>query len=123
MWGLLDLMGRPRIVRPKDGGEISLNGVTEETFALVQAALLAEKPVAAEAKADAPKQDAKPVDAATLTKSAVGTYKAPTGWHVVEVKYNSTTGEAKVHTDEVVGNEKIYAIERFKILAVEHDLV
>jgi hypothetical protein len=130
-------MARPSIVRTKDGGEITLKNcdpsLREKIKTLVEGGSVATasevprvevKSVAPAAPANVESASANtPQSTGDLTHFAIGNYKGKDGWYAVQVKYNPTTGSAAVVTNEKVGVDKVYAEERFKLLAVDHDLV
>lgn len=58
-----------------------------------------------------------------LNELALGISKTNNGWAVVEIAYNSETGDSDLQDVHLAGNSKEEAIELFKITAVERGLV
>lgn len=107
-------MARPSIVRPADGGEITLKNVTAETKEKMMRALQGSK------TSEAPEAAAPTGD---LPHLAVGLFKSPEGkWHTAVVKYNPITQEARVEQVEV-HEDKATSHERFKITAGKYILI
>lgn len=61
--------------------------------------------------------------AESMDGSAVGIVRTPTGYTVVKLDFNYSSGNAKVVRSHDVGSSKLEAAERFKILAAEEGLV
>ena len=108
-------MGRPKQIRiPDFGGEISLRNVTPE---MIRDLVLGSKSTPADVT-EAPEEA--PVVDSILNKTALGTYQDANGlWNVALVKFNATTGQAKVEEVIKAGYEKGEAEERFKILTIQ----
>ncbi len=68
------------------------------------------------------KEQVQPV-APVLPNVALGIFKDKDGWKACKIRYNPATGETGKFEPVGHGNEKLIAIERFKILAVEEKLV
>lgn len=61
--------------------------------------------------------------ASVLNELALGIAKTKDGWGVVQIAYNSETGESDVQEIQLAGTSRDEAIELFKITAVEKGLV
>lgn len=72
-------------------------------------------------------KEAKTVDVtqAVLTETALGIFKDPLNgeWCLAEIKYNPLTNETGEFNKVVAGPYKDFAIEKFKMAAVEYALV
>ena len=117
-----EVMGRPRLIRTKDGGEISCKNLSAELFEKLKNAM--DAPAVSLANIAPPTVDTTFDDPVVtdMPLTAIGTYKSKDGWHVVQVKYG-IGGSAEIGADQKVGADKVYAIERFKILASDLDLI
>lgn len=60
---------------------------------------------------------------APLTETALGISKTRDGWAVVEIAFNSETGESDLQDVRIAGISRDDAIELFKITAVEKGIV
>jgi hypothetical protein len=109
-------MARPRILRTKDGGEISLKNCAPETYDKVKAVLDGETPAT-------PAASAATAVNGDLTHTAFGTAKVGGQWAVAILKYNPETNEAVVERLERGGEEKHITIANFKALVVQHGLL
>lgn len=58
-----------------------------------------------------------------LNELALGISKTKDGWAVVEIVYNSESGESDLQNVHIAGTSRDDAIELFKITAVEKGLV
>lgn len=66
----------------------------------------------------------KEVEKVELTHVGLGVLKDETqGWSVVKLKYNPETKDARVEEIVHAGPSRDFAIEKFKLLAVEEGLV
>lgn len=102
-------MGRPKLIRTEDGGEISLKNCKTETVLAVSDA------IANIGKEPAAKVEAKPASpAVSLDSTAFGLYYKDGKWIVTTIKYDFETGAAEVTNIEPSFNKE-EAHERFKI--------
>lgn len=62
-------------------------------------------------------------DESVLNELALGIAKTKDGWAVVEIAYNTETGETDLQDVHLAGISRDDAIELFKITAVEKGLV
>lgn len=110
-------MARPRMVKTKDGGEVTLKNVAPEVADKVKALLQGEE-------SSEPRQEEKK-NMSELTNVALGTFRDASDkrWKVAILKYDPATGSATIEKIIVAGDEKGNATERFRILAVENDIV
>lgn len=123
---------RPSILRPADGGEIVLKNCTNETKAKVAVA------IGLESKPEVPKVEESPKYASPeniieyevkstlpMHSTALGIYQDPLtlSWHMVTLKYSHISKEAQVVDDQDCGKFKEYATEKFRIAAVNKNLV
>jgi hypothetical protein len=115
LWG--KLMGRPRILKLKDGSEIHLKNVSPETYEKVKAAALGEG-----TESTGP-EETKTETSKVLAHTAISTYKDKDGWHFVQIKYDPVSNNAEISANDVVGAEKVFSEDKFKIFAVDHDFV
>jgi len=114
-------MARPKVITTEGGVEIKMQGVTPELAAKV-AALVNGGDVTEEAPALIPTPATPTGD---LGKEAIGTFfdKTTGSWNVAIIKYNPHTKEARVEKIVNGGDDKINAVEVFKIQAVQLGLV
>jgi hypothetical protein len=113
-------MARPRLIRTKDGGEITLRNVDMALADKIKAYVEGSEEVTEAAAV----VEAAPAPTAELTDVAIGVYRdGAKGWGAAVVKFNPLTKEAKVDATMYTGKEKAFASERFRILAAESDLV
>lgn len=129
-------MGRPRILKTKEGGQVVLKNIdaslTEKLEALINGStesslppgtIVGAGPAFFDYSIPSATSDFDDVEDCNLTCVAVGTYKGKDGWYVTEVGYNPETGEAKLISNVRVGDMKAYAIDSFKKKAVTNNLV
>ena len=125
-------MARPSILRPIDGGEVILKNVTVSTKAKVTAALGPESKEEAEAPKVAvamPYQEEmggdEPKKVLPMPSTALGIYQDPLtlDYHMVTLKYSHVSKQGEVVDDTNCGRDKAYATERFRIAAVNKNLV
>lgn len=113
-------MARPRLLRTKDGGEISLKNVSNELYDKIKL-LVDGKEDAGSATEEAPTMS---TDAGICLETAIGSHRLSDGirYGTAVVRYNPETKAAYV--EEVNTFEDQYgAIDNFKILAVDNKLV
>lgn len=125
LWEKIKNMARPRVLRTKDGAEITLKNATPEVAAAVEKALggggntvgVAEEEVAPPTPATKGEHP--------LVSPGIGVYQDPLSldWHVVQIRFSHKSGEAKVVDDKNYGRDRAYATERFRIQAVNEGLV
>ena len=119
-------IARPRLFRPKDGGEIKLNGVTPEVSAKIQELLENDSVLhAVSAPVDGGEVD-EPTPARERSEptpyTALGTFQdKEKRWCVVVIKFNDS--EAFVQEIIPAGMEHVNAEEQFKIKAVETGII
>lgn len=113
-------MGRPKLLRPDDGGEVVLKNCTAETVAKIQAALEGA-PAPTEITVVAASA---PVAVGAMTEVAIGVFQDKTtlSYHTAKVKYNPYNKSAIVDKIENCGSPEV-AAEKFKVLAVKNNLV
>ena len=117
-------MARPRLIRTKDGGEITLKNASAETVAAVEAALEGKPESTQSALIENRTGDAT-LDGSPLTSVAVGMYQHPLSldWHVVTLKFSPISKRGEVDVDMKVNRDKYEAVEKFKIQVVKSGLV
>ncbi len=111
-------VARPRTI-DYEGGTISLSGYSKEIADSIEDRLLGGN--AAQASTSTGTETK--VALGVLTHDAVGNYFDKNGWHVVNVRFSPISREAQVSEVLDVGPEKAEAIEKFKIMAVEKNIV
>jgi hypothetical protein len=134
-------MARPSVVRPTDGGEISLKGCSKETIDKVRSILSGESlspPTPSTATSDGGTEIATPTAVSSPTPSAtpatdetpmhcnaVGVYQNPLTltWHFCELKFSPYSKRAVVSIDRPISRDKYECDEAFKIGAVHSGLI
>lgn len=111
-------MARPKIMRPKDGGEIILRNVSVEVSNKVEELLENDG-----ALHIAPAALTEEVSQEELMYSALGLCKVDDTFFVVTVKYNPHTKEAVVDSLEDATKTKAFADNKFKIDAIRKGIL
>ena len=117
-------MARPRVIRTEDGGEITLKNVNVEVAEKIKSLLDGGAPTEVTFGNTLSLKDFEveaPVDISKLENVALGLIKQDKVWKVAIIKFDGAN--AVVEKLINAGDEKGLAVERFKILAVEHNLV
>lgn len=128
IWEKIKAMARPKIIRNKDGVEVTLKNATPEIVAAVEAAvnggtrpteLGEEEPEVVNRTGDAT------LEGSPLTSGAVGVYQHPLtlDWHVVTLKFSPISKRGEVTGDVVAGKDREMVRERFKIQVVKEGLM
>lgn len=106
-------MARQRVIRYDINQYITLKNFSEEEADLIK------KKIFGEATPDKVEEEA----AKELPNIALGTFKDGNYWKIAIIKFDPKTGEAIIEKTDIVGEQKFYATERFKLLAIENNFV
>lgn len=125
---ITNIKERFQLARPRnlefEGGTVSLQGFSKEVADKIEdhvSSVFKDGPPTLLTESEASEKPKATQGA--LTHVAVGTYFDKGGWYTVTVKYSPISHEASVDKVTAVGPEKAESIEKFKILAVENNLV
>lgn len=123
-------MARPTTIKSPDGGEIILKNCTKETIESIRNFLLMKNELPEEVIEEPIKSTVAPIPTSTneeapLHCGALGVYQNPLtlNWHVCELKFSPYSKKGKVEKDYPVDKDKATCDERFKIAAVNMNLV
>lgn len=106
-------IGRPKVVKLKDGGEVIIKGVSAE-----ESTRLAEL---VSGRLETARRFDPPPD--TFSQTALGVYEDAGTWYTVEVGYEPTTLNAKVLLIEKAGIYRAEASNKFKVQSLKLKLI
>lgn len=118
------LMSR-KVLTTKYGGEVVLKNVGAEYVRKIKAVLSEdEAPQPVDALPQVEENEPETDDPSKLPCVAVSTYRdATNNWYVALLRFDPANDMAVVVEKRKVGNNKIFAVEAFKIASADNDLI